>query len=134
MADETTIRQALEMHLAAMPGALPTVWQNKTPPAALDLEKPYQKAHLLRSGGQSVGLSEKTTVHRGILQVSLCYPTGDGTIKIETQAVALQAHFKGRVLTRDGVKIKIRGKPEIGGPVSTSPYVVPVSIRYESTF
>lgn len=132
---EIKIRQALETALAAMTPALPTVFHGAPPPAGFDATKPHQKAYLLRAPNRSVGLSEKTTVHSGTFQVSLCYPTGNGAGAIDARAVAIQAHFyAGRVLEKDGVKIRIKGKPSIGDPVTLSPLVVPVSIRFESIF
>lgn len=130
---EIDIRQALEMHLAAMPGLLPTVWQNKTPVPAIDTSKPYQKAAILWAKPEALGLEELSTWHKGIFQVSVCYPSGDGTFKIETYAAALQRHFAaGTVLNRNGAKVRVRGKPSIADPVTISPYMVPVSIRFES--
>lgn len=132
---ESSIRAALELHLAAIADPMPTVYQNKTPSASFDATRPHQKAYLLPATNQSFGLSEKTTLHRGIFQVSLCYPTGNGTIAVEARGKAIQAHFyAGRVLEHNGVKVRIRGKPSIAAAVSLSPYVVPVSIRYESIF
>jgi len=132
---ENAIRQALEARLNAMPDRLPTVWQNKEPPQGFDPNAPHQKAFLLRSPPQSIGLEELNSLHRGYLQVSLCYPSGDGTFKIETYAKALQDYFPpGLVLQGDGVKVRIRGRASVADPISISPYVVPVSIRYETIF
>lgn len=131
MADEK-IRKALEAHLHAMVPALPTVWQNRPPPAGFAETKPHQKAFLLRVENQSRGLREETTLHSGIFQINLCYPSGTGVAEIEARGVALQEHFRGQILELDGVKVRIRGKPSIADPISISPYVVPVSIRYQS--
>jgi hypothetical protein len=132
---ESAIRLALEAHLNAMPGKLPTVWQNKPVPQGFDAAAPHQKAFMLRSPPESIGLEELNSRHRGYLQVSLCYPSGDGTFKIETYAKALQDHFPpGLVLQGDGVKVRIRGRAAVADPISISPYVVPVSIRYETIF
>lgn len=131
MADDK-IRTILEGHLAAMPQPMPTVWQNRKPTGGFDENKPHQKAFLLRAANRSYGLREKTTLHSGIFQVNLCYPSGNGIAEIEARGVALQEHFKGQILTLDGVTVTIRGKPSIADPISISPYVVPVSIRYQS--
>ena len=131
MADEK-IRKALEDHLAALDPAFPTVWQNRPTPAGFDSARPHQKAFLLRAPNASQGLRERTTLHSGTFQINLCYPSGKGVAEIEARGVALQEHFRGQVLTLDGVKVQIRGKPSIADPVSISPYVVPVSIRYQS--
>lgn len=132
MSADEAIRKALEGHLAASPGQLPTVWQNRAPAAGFDTNAPHQKAFLLRAKNRSFGLREKTTLHSGIFQVNLCYPSGTGAQVVEARGVALQEHFKGRVLEVDGVKVTIRGLPDIADPISISPYTVPVSIRYRS--
>ena len=132
---DAVIRQMLEARLLAMPSGLPTVWQNKTPPAGFNTAAAYQKAFLLRARNQPLGLSEKSAAHRGILQVTLCYPTGNGTGAAEAQAVAVQAHFpSGLVLVKNGARLRIRGRPSIGDPIETSPYTIPVSISYHSIF
>lgn len=133
MSADEAIRIALEDHLMASPGQLQTVWEGKTPAASFDQNQPHQKAFLLRAKNQSFGLKdEKTTLHSGIFQVNLCYPSGTGARVVEARGAALQEHFKGAVLLVDGVKVLIRGMPDIASPISITPYVVPVSIRYQS--
>lgn len=131
MAD-VEIRKALEAHLYAMADKLPTVWQGRAPSTPIDTTKPHQKAFLLRAANRSQGLREKTTLHSGIFQVNLCYPSGTSATLVEARGVALQEHFQGAILESGGVKVQIRGKPDIADPISISPYVVPVSIRYQS--
>lgn len=129
------IRQALETHLAALDN-MPTAYQNVEfdPPAGV----PFQEAYVLPAPGRTLGLRQKTTLHRGIFQVNLCYPAGSGAGDVEARGKLLQAHFSPSetVLESGGVKVRIAGKPVIGAPVPGRPglYVVPVSIRYESTF
>jgi hypothetical protein len=115
-----------------MSPALPCVWQNKPTPTNFDANKAHQKIYLLPATPRSYGLTEKTTLHSGIFQINLCYPTGIGTADIEARGKAIQEHFKGQKLALDGVTVQVRGMPAIAAPVSTSPYVVPVSIRYQS--
>lgn len=130
---ELFIRKALEKALGAMPATLPTIWQNYPPPEGFNADQPHQKAFLLRVKPQSLGLRERTTLHAGIFQVSLCYPAGKGTAEVETRAEQLLQYFApGQVFEHAGVKVRIRGKATIGDPVTLSPYVIPVSIRYES--
>lgn len=126
------IRQALESHLAAMQPEMQTIWQNREPDPDFDVNAAHQKVFMLPAENRAQGLREKTTLQSGIFQVNLCYPAGIGTYEVETRAAALQEHFKGQVLEAEGVKVRVRGTPSIAGPVSVSPYVVPVTIRYES--
>lgn len=130
MAD-VQIQKALEAHLAAMQPPLPTVWQNRAPVAGAT-DGAHQKAFLMPNANKSYGLREKTTLHSGIFQVNLCYPSGTGAAQVTARGVMLQEHFKGQVLEVDGVKVQIRGKPSIAAPISIAPYTVPVTIRYLS--
>lgn len=132
MTADEAIRKALEDHLVASPGQLPTVWEGKTPATGFDQNSPHQKAFLLRAKNRSYGLRQKTTLHSGIFQVNLCYPSGTGARAVEARGAALQEHFRGQELKVDGVKVRVQGLPDIAGPISITPYVVPVSIRYQS--
>jgi hypothetical protein len=127
------IRKAFEVALAAMLPALPTVYENRNPPAGFDATKPHQKCWLLPAENRSLGLKQKTTLQTGTFQVNLCYPSGIGTVDANQRAAALQTTFyAGRELVADGVRVRVKGKPSIAAASSLSPYTVPVSIRYES--
>jgi len=126
------IRQALETHLASMQPPLMTIYQNRAEPPGFIANNAHQKVFVLPAPNVAYGLREKTTLQSGIFQVNLCYPAGIGTYEVETRSAALAEHFKGQILEAEGVKVRIRGTPSIAAPVSVSPYVVPVTIRYES--
>lgn len=126
------IRKALELHLAAFEPKLPTIWQNRGDPQGFNANAPYQKAFLMPASNRAFRLRENVVLQSGIFQINLCYPTGIGAYEPEARAGALAAHFKGRILEADGVKVRIKGYPDIAPSVSVSPYVVPVSISYES--
>lgn len=128
-----SIRKAFEVALATMLPPLPTVYENRQPPAGFDATQAHQKCWLLPAENRSLGLSEKTTLQKGIFQVNLCYPSGKGTLDADQRAAFLQTTFyAGRELVADGVKVRVRGMPSIAAASSLSPYTVPVSIRYES--
>lgn len=134
---EEKIREALERHLEAFDPEFQSIWQNKPEPEGFDSSVPYQKAFVLRNKTRRHGLRGKKALHSGIFQVSLCYPSGIGVADVEARAVALQQHFKGQdgkdlILEYDGVRVQILGLASIADPVSQSPYVVPVSIGYQS--
>jgi hypothetical protein len=131
---EPSIKLAFEQALGAISTGLPTVYQGRDTPPGFDQSQAHQKAFLLPAENETLGLQEKTTRHKGIFQVNLCYPSGTrGTTEADQRAVALQsAFYAGRELIADGVKVRVRGKPNIAAPVAVSPYTVPVSIRYES--
>jgi hypothetical protein len=131
---EPTIRKAFESALAAISADLPTIYQGRDLPVGFDATRAHQKCWLLPAENETLGLLEKTTRHKGIFQVNLCYPSGtQGTTEADLRAAALQSSFyAGRELVTDGVKVRVRGKPNIAAPVAMSPYTVPVSIRYEA--
>lgn len=131
---EAIIRKAFEQALGSISVGLPTVYQGRDAPAGFDSTAAHQKCWLLPAENESLGLREKTTRHKGIFQVNLCYPSGTkGTTEADERAIALQSSFyAGRELVADGVKVRVRGKPNIAAPVAVSPYTVPVSIRYEA--
>lgn len=131
---EPSIKKAFEAALASISAGLQTVYQGRDEPRGFDANQPYQKSFLLPADNETLGLSEKTTRHTGYFQVNLCYPSGTkGTTDADARAKALQDSFyAGRELVADGVKVRVRGKPNIAAPLAISPYTVPVSIRYEA--
>lgn len=127
------IRDALEIALNEMQPALPTVLEARKPPSTYQADKPHQKAFLLPAENRTLGLRRKTTLHSGIFQVNLCYPSGIGPRDAEQRAAAIATHFyAGRELVAGGVKVRITAEPSVARASSLSPYTVPVSIRYES--
>lgn len=131
------IRNALEAHLAALAPVLPTAWQNVEFDAPSD-GSPYQEAYVLSGPNRTVGLKQRTAIHAGIFQVNLCYAAGDGAAAAELRGKLTKEHFNPATVLYgvDGLKIRIKGQPVIGDPVGGRPgrFVVPVSIRFESTF
>lgn len=131
------IRQALELHLGALVPDLPTALQNAEfdPPAD---GGPYQEAFMIPGRPRTVGLKQRTAINIGVFQVNLCYPHGAGAGDAETRAKLVADHFDPAttVLESGGVKVRIAGRPVVGSDVPGRPgrFVVPVSIRYESTF
>jgi hypothetical protein len=130
------IRAALEAHLEDLAPPLATAWENRDfdPPDGA----PYQEAFMLPGPNKTVGLSQRTAINIGVFQVNLCYPSRAGAEAVEARGKALQDHFNPEttVLESDGIKVRIQGRPVVGASVPGRPgrYVVPVSIRYESTF
>ena len=127
------IRQALEEHLDTTAEKLPTVWENRAAPDGLDTTLDvHQKAFLIPTKPKALGLRQKNVLHRGIFQINLCYPVGIGAYDVATRAGTIAEHYRGRTLEVEGLKVRIVGYPEISAAVTQSPYVVPVSISYES--
>lgn len=132
MITDEQIYRAFEFELSQMQPPLPTVYMNRSDLNSVDLTGPYQKCWLMPASNQTRGLQRKRTLHSGIFQVNLCYPSGKGTDAVGARAGALQAHFfAGRSLVVDGKKILITARPSVALPTSLTPYTVPVSIDYE---
>jgi hypothetical protein len=108
------IEAAMLKRLAAMPGALPTEYENDTPLSDADKENPYQRPFLFLAepGNPTAG----TGFHRqyGYLQVSLFYPLGSGTGYAAEQAEALRAWFaQGTPVSEDGLDLTLYRTPYI---------------------
>lgn len=135
------IRDALEAHLNTLEPPLPTAWQNFDfdPATAAPDGAPYQEAFVIPGPNRTVGLKQRTAINRGIFQINVCYPTGSGASAAESRGRLIGAHFNPETTVlngADGIKVRIAGKPVIGAPVPgrAGRFVVPVSVRYESTF
>lgn len=127
------IRDAFELALAEMQPPLPTIIENRPAPSTYRADAAHQKAFLLPGENRTLGLRRKTTLHSGIFQVNLCYPSGIGTRDAERRAAAIATHFyAGKELVAGGVKVRVTVEPSVAKATSLSPYTVPVSIRYES--
>lgn len=133
---QSNIRRALEIHLAAAPTDLPTVFQN----AGFEpvQGQPYQECYVMPARGRINGLRQKSALHLGIFQVNLCYPAGSGTGDVDARADMLIEHFRpaDTVLDFGGTKVRFRGFGTKAAPIPGRPglYVVPVSFTYESIF
>lgn len=125
------IRQALEMALKTYADAagIPVAWEN------VELaQRPatYLRAFLLPVQTASRDLQRKHREYRGVFQVSVCVPTGNGPGAGEAIAAALEAAFPPDVpLTASGLTINLTG------PLSAAPAipddderVIPCSVGY----
>lgn len=128
---ESQITEALLQRLAALtlspvlPIANPNV--TFTPPAS----GPYLQANILRSPTETVGIS-RWDERTGIFQVDVVYAAKDGLIKPTQIADQIAVWFKrGTRLLNGAVRVDIYETPEIGTPLTDTPYVrTPVTIRY----
>lgn len=132
---QLSILNALELHLAAMEGALPTAYENVD--FAPTSGEPYQEVHLLPT--DPVDPAYGSTLHReeGIFQVTLCYPaaaTGQtiGSGEARAQAERIRTAFpRGTSLVADGITVVIDSTPAIGPAFRDQDrFCVPVSVRY----
>lgn len=127
---QPTIRAVLESALASIKPAIDTAWQNM--PYKPVVDRPYQAAYLLPAEPNNYSMGDGSRQERGIFQVSLLYPSGQGTTAVGARAEMIAALFRrGASLTKDGITVQIERTPEIAdGRVDDDRWMVPVKIRY----
>lgn len=130
MSDEV-IRQALEAHLASMPGALAAAYENKTFKPSVGV--PYWRVNILPAEPEDAVHGSALVFERGIFQVTLCYPDEAGTGGIEAMANDLKARFKrGTSLVRSGLTIIVMRHPSKStGYIDGDRYCVAVSVVFQ---
>jgi hypothetical protein len=110
---QISIRSALETQLATLTPKVSTQFENVafTPVTGI----PYQSAYLMmNTPDDPVIFSPGMYRERGIFQVTLRYPLGNGTIAVMTQAEKIRAVFKrGTVLMKDNRRIVCDKTPDI---------------------
>lgn len=124
------IRQALEIQLATVTPPIHTVAENAsyTPTAGA----PYQRVSLIPADTLNPTFGDKFRREQGILQVTLCYPTGGGSGDAMAQAELIRAAFpRGSSFTAGGVTVQIDRTPSVSaGIIDGDRYCVPVRVRY----
>lgn len=127
---QSTIRAALEAALASLTPAIDTAWQNVsyTPVTG----RPYQAAYLLPAEPANHSMGDGSRQERGIFQVSLMYPPGQGTAAVGARADMIAALFKrGASFAKGDLTVQIERTPEIAdGREDGDRWMVPVKIRW----
>lgn len=127
----TLIEAALEKRLLALTPALATATENNsyTPIAGT----PYQRIRHLTNVPVDHAITLDVTEDRGILQVSLMYPSNAGRVPAKARAQAIRDQFKPPlILTEGAVKVEILKTPHIaGGFPDGDRWHVPVSISWQ---
>ena len=124
------LRAALEVALNSISPSLATAFENV--PFTPEQGTAYQRVNLLRAEPENPSIGASLTRSIGILQVTLCYPLGNGPQPAEDRAQAIvDAFARGASFTRGGVTVRITTTPTVGPAyVEADRYCVPVSIRY----
>jgi hypothetical protein len=110
----------------------PIAWPGEPfkPPA----KGPYLEAQWFPNGARAPFVDyAATTVHQGILQVSVCAPAGRGALADATRlADDVADHFaEGTVAEHEGVSVRIDDPPSIAAALIGDGWIkVPVSVRY----
>lgn len=125
------IRAALETALDAMTPALATAWPNVafTPPSG----EPYQEAALLMADPSNDEYGAGA-IKQGVLQVTLCYPFGQGSGDIDARAQAIETAFKrGNSFTSGSTTLTIsRTANVMPGYRDGAYWRVPVQVRFHT--
>ena len=110
---QISIRSALETQLATLTPKVSTQFENVVFTPVTNV--PYQSVSLLmNSPDDPVIFSPVMYREKGIFQLTLRYPLGNGTIAIMTQAEKIRAAFKrGTVLMKDNRRILCDKTPDI---------------------
>ncbi|WP_219135375.1 DUF4128 domain-containing protein [Janthinobacterium sp. UMAB-60] len=127
---QSTIRAALEVALASLAPAIDIAWQNV--PYTPVTGRPYQAAYLLPADPDNHSMGDGSRQERGIFQVSLLYPPGQGTAAAGARAEMIRELFRrGASFTKGDVTVQIERTPEIAnGREDGDRWMVPVKIRY----
>lgn len=123
------VRAALETALGAMSPSIDTAWEN-TPYTPVQ-GTPYQRVYLLAAEPDNPEIGTMVT-ERGFMQVTLCYPLGEGPGAATTRAELIRSTFKrGDAFTASGITTQIERTPEIApAMIEEDRYVLPVRVRF----
>lgn len=127
--NQPDIHIRLNRHLLLLVPQIPIAFQDVqfTPPAE---GAPFLRTMLIPAPPITPMLDERATVERGIYQIMLSYPTGNGPRAAEAKAAAIQEHFPALLPLGDG--LRTRGKPTISPPISDpARTLLAVSVRWE---
>ena len=127
---QAKIKTALEAALTALNPAIQTASENLVfEPVA---GSPYQVVSFLFAQPENPTLGDGFYRERGIMQVSLRWPAGEGDGAITAHAEAIRAGLhRGLSISRESVTTVIDRTPEIGsGSTDGNRYVINVRIRF----
>ncbi|MDX1150566.1 hypothetical protein GOL38_17195 [Sinorhizobium medicae] len=129
---DAIIFKAVTDRLIAMPGVLPIAAPNVLFPAAgQPLPPKYLRSAFLPNQTRQITMANDPQQKRGLFQVSVVWPVGQGIIGALDIADQVINHFKNRSLFASGVKITISSEPWAAGPLQEGERVqIPVTIPY----
>lgn len=126
------ISAALEKRLGSLSPAIATVYENEsfepTPGVA------YQRAELIPNKPVDHAITFDVLELRGLFQITLCYPLGEGRGAAGAQAHATAEHFAPLLnLTEPGWRISITSTPRVSAGVPLEGrWVVPVTVEWRA--
>lgn len=127
----TEIKALLEQKLLAMPGVLPTAFENVPfrPP-----DGPYQACYHLINSPVDHAMTMDMTEERGILQITVRYPEGKGRQQADAMADSIRAHFKPpQILQGSDFSIHLNRTPAAASAMpDEGRWCIPVSIYWRA--
>ncbi|MQW72167.1 hypothetical protein GHK50_05530 [Sinorhizobium medicae] len=129
---DAIIFKALTDRLLAMPQVLPVAGPNIVfPPAGQQMPPKYLRLAFLPNQTRQITMGNDPQQKRGLVQVSVVWPVGQGIIGALDVADQVIDQFKNQTLFASGVKITISSEPWAAGPLQEGERVqIPVTIPY----
>ena len=129
---DAIIFKALTDRLLAMPEVLPVAAPNIVfPPAGQQTPAKYLRLAFLPNQTRQITVGDDPQQKRGLIQVSVVWPVGQGIIAALDVADQVIDHFMNQTLFASGVRITISSEPWAAGPLQDGDRVqVPVTIPY----
>lgn len=131
---DAIIFKALTDRLRTMPQVLPIAGPNVVFPAAgQPLPPKYLRLAFMPNQTRQVTLGDDPQQKRGLLQVSVVWPVGQGIIDALEVVGQIIDHFKNQTVFGSGVRITISSEPWAAGPLQESDRVqIPITIPYHA--
>ncbi len=129
---QALIRRAFEKRLAAIVPALATAYENRTYVPVSGT--PYQRANLLPATPDNSTQGPTTYFEIGVFQITLCYPSGNGSTDIEARVQLVRNQFKrGTSMTEGSVMTLVTHTPRVApGYADGDRWCIPVSVTYQA--
>ncbi|MDY4280862.1 MAG: phage tail terminator-like protein [[Pasteurella] mairii] len=126
---KSKVRSILQSHLVKL-GKFNTAWEGVNNPVTT----PYQSVWLNVSASMTGAISDRPHGEIiGFLQVTLFYPMGEGTKRIEDRAELIRDHFYGLSSTEENIQVVIHSPPVIGGVfLRDDKLALPITINYSA--
>ena len=128
------IETALEQRLLTMPGRPPVAWEDVTYKPTTGTA--YLAVHSLRNTPIDHAITLDSREDRGVLQITVWHPAGQGKVAATQKAEAVAAHFAaGLTLTAGAKRVLVYRSPAIAScmPDDAGWLSVPVSISWSAT-
>ncbi|PSS59855.1 hypothetical protein C6558_36135 [Ensifer sp. NM-2] len=131
---DAIIFKALTDRLRSMPQVLPIAGPNVVfPGAGQTLPPKYLRLAFMPNQARQVTMGDDPQQKRGLLQVSVVWPVGQGIIDALEVVDQVIDHFKNQTLFASGVRITISSEPWAAGPLQESERVqIPITIPYHA--